>query len=249
MKRIVATDTKRSAPDPANDSAGHLDDLRSEFLLDLSHQLRTPVTAMKLAMDGLLSQIQNSLSPSQRNLARISRRNLESVAALVERQLALLRVMSGDHPVRRRLVDLDGLIEDLGRRQGDGVPARGGRLRVERTSQLEKDGPLYAVTDPEQLVVVLDCVLAVGAPNATRTVRVDYDDDRCVFRLDIRVDLTGRDSPEGTGRGLEAPPAHDFETRACQAVIERLGGEMIIDKDDSYRRASIRLPRFCDDDE
>lgn len=80
-----------SGPDP-------LDGLRFELLTELSHQLRTPLTATKLAIDGLFSQLDGMLDGPQRQLADISRRNIDRLVALVENQLDTLRhrISSGD---------------------------------------------------------------------------------------------------------------------------------------------------------
>ena len=251
MKRIFALDNERSDQDRTNEATGHLDDLRSEFLLDLSHQLRTPVTAMKLAMDGLLSQIQESLTPTQQDLANISRRNLERVSALVERQLGLLQMMAGERRVCRRLTDLDLLLRSLGRRPQDGnADDDDDRPVVERAAGLDPSGPLYAFTDPEHLAVVLDCILSVGTPRTTRTIRVGYDDGKFEYQMDILVDHIGPDHAGTRGEVPATAAAQDFETRAARAVIEQLGGEVVIDKDNSRRWARIRLPRYpdCEDD-
>lgn len=71
--------------------ADPLDGLRFELLTDLSHQLRTPLTATKLAIDGLFSQLDGVLDGPQRQLADISRRNIDRLVALVEYQLETLR--------------------------------------------------------------------------------------------------------------------------------------------------------------
>jgi signal transduction histidine kinase len=195
MIRIFLADSEQPKQDQTDEIVRHLDELRSEFFLDLSHQLRTPITAMKLAMDGLFAQLRDVLSPPQRKLARISRRNIERIVSLVENQLDLLQMLSGERRVCRRLTDLDLLLRELPRRPfaaaGGGGP-NGYRPRVERADALEDTGPLYVFTDPEHLVAVIDCIVGVGPPNAKRSIRVDYDEsDRC-YQLGISVDCVGQ---------------------------------------------------------
>jgi CheY-like chemotaxis protein len=83
-----AVDGELAHPDKPLDA---LDDMRLELLTDLSHQLRTPLTATKLALEGLFSQIEGSLDSSQRQLATISCRNIDRLVALIERQLETLQ--------------------------------------------------------------------------------------------------------------------------------------------------------------
>lgn len=73
------------------ESLDALDGLRLELLTDLSHQLRTPLTATKLALEGLFAQMDGAMDASQRRLADISRRNVDRLVALVERQLETLQ--------------------------------------------------------------------------------------------------------------------------------------------------------------
>jgi CheY-like chemotaxis protein len=83
----IERELARSAPEPLDE----LDGLRLELLTDLSHQLRTPLTATKLALEGLLQQIDGSLDESQRRLAAISCRNVDRLVRLIERQLETLQ--------------------------------------------------------------------------------------------------------------------------------------------------------------
>jgi len=254
MKRIFFVESDQSSRGPSDEAVRQLDNLRSEFLLDLSHQLRTPVTAMKLAMDGLFSQIRDSLTPSQHDLASISRRNIERIVNLVENQLDLLQMMAGERDVCRRLIDLDRLLRSLPRRQLDFTFAGHdeeidcGRPTIELCAGLESAGPLYTFTDPELLAAVVDCMLGVGPPSSRRHIRVDYDQNERVFQLDVSVDLPG-EAPAGPAKHADDPlPALDFESRAYRAMIDRLGGVGVSDKDDHRRWSRLRLPRYPDFD-
>jgi hypothetical protein len=250
MKRIYLVDSEQPERDQVSEYVRQLDELRTEFFLDLSHQLRTPVTAMKLAMDGLFSQLRDVLSPSQRNLAGISRRNIERIVALVENQLGLLQMLAGERRICRRLTDLDGLLRGLPRRPfaaADGQPDCE-RPIIERAAGLGKTGPLYLFTDPEHVGAVVDCFLGVGPPNAPRSIRLDYDQIERAYRLDIHVDCLGHAESTPDTVAPEPQSAPDFETRAYVAALDQLGGEVAMEKSDSRRAVRIELPRYPDYD-
>lgn len=67
-----------------------LDDVRSRFLIKLSHDIRTPLTALSLALDGLSSEGSAGEQESDRLLS-ISRRNIDRLIELVEGELCLLK--------------------------------------------------------------------------------------------------------------------------------------------------------------
>ncbi len=249
MKRIYPADNNRATHEGVDETIQRLDELRSDFFIDLSHQLRTPVTAMKLAMDGLFSQLRDVLDPSQQNLARISRRNIERVVALIENQLDLLQMMSGERRVCRQLIDLGELLDSLPSRTFDDPFAivRGpdhGKITVVRANGCPDGAPLHAFTDPDHLLAVADCMLGAASANSRRSIRVEYDTVRQEYRLDFRVDHLPAPAPN-RGYPAERPlPSLDFETRAYRALVGRLGGELSMEKDEDHKRALIVLPRY-----
>ena len=238
MKRIIPIDYDCITRDrsDAEETIGNLDTLRSEFLIDLSHQLRTPITAMKMAMDGLFAQLREAMNPSQRNLARISRRNVDRVVSLVENQLNLLQMMTGDRPVCRRLVDIKALVSSLA----------GGSIAIEGNASSE---PLYVFTVPEVLEAIIDGMLGAASPNARRSFSLDYHDASGICRIDVRVDFTALPdlSPTSEVRTPEIRlPVHalDFEYRAYDALLCLAGGSLELEKDENHKWIRICLPRY-----
>jgi len=260
MKHVLTIDIDAPAREPigAMDSepktAQRLDALRSEFFIDLSHQLRTPITAMKLAMDGLFSQLHDVLSPSQQNLARISCKNVERIVSIVENQLDLLRIMAGDMPVSPRLVDIDALLRSLPKRSwttDDGDAQRGseatGMIVFTRSGGIGRGtAPLYAFTDPDHLAAIVECILGSGPPNSRRSILLDYDTEAGHCLIEVRIDFL--DAPDSRQRESEAlAPVStplDFELRAYRSLIAGLGGDVVFEKADDYKWARIRIPRY-----
>jgi DNA-binding response OmpR family regulator len=230
----------------AADAVRHLDDLRTDFFVDLSHQLRTPVTAMRLAIDGLFAELRDVMNPSQRNLASISRRSIERIVALVENQLDLLQMMSGERSVCRRLVDLDRLLRTLPRRPlGDGADGAEAPVTVLTRGGDGAAGPLYAFTDPDHLAAVVDCVLGAGSLSSRRTIRLDYDAGQESYVLDVRVEFLSAPGDAGAAFGGADPvSALDFEYRAYRALLERIGADLVTEKNDDLKWIRIHLPRY-----
>jgi CheY-like chemotaxis protein len=224
----------------AVDAVQHLDGLRKDFFVDLSHQLRTPMTAMKLAMDGLFSDLHSVMSPSQQSLAKISRRNIERVLALVENQLNLLQMITGEMPVCRRMVDVDALVRSLSEKRFES------NTEVVRADREDQSGPFYIYTDPDVLETLVDCALGAGSPNSPRTIRLDYDAGTNSCSLDLHVEYLPPSAVlDGHGHmRQESVPLFDFEQRAYSSLLAVLDGHVTMEKDDNYKWVRFRLPRY-----
>jgi signal transduction histidine kinase len=64
-------------------------------ITDTSHALRTPLTAVKMAFEGLIAT--RDLDPREQHLADIAARNLERLADAVEDHLARLALITERH--------------------------------------------------------------------------------------------------------------------------------------------------------
>lgn len=235
-------DSKNETPGAARE----LDQMRMEFFTDLSHKLRTPLTAMTLAVEGLYSHFHSEMSPSQRELAQVSRRNIERIVKLVENQLDLLQVMVGESRISRRLVDLNQLVRSIPARLDDGVQSPA-TVSFEVGSYGQKNEPMYVFTDPAPLVTVIDCFMGGGPANTNRKLALSFDPAGRRYRLDIDLEYLGveRDEEGAEATGEEgALPALDFECRAYSCLLEQIGGEVIMKKDADRKRIRIFLPRF-----
>jgi CheY-like chemotaxis protein len=72
-----------------NETAGGMD-----YLEQLSHDIRTPLTSLKLALDGLCAEM-NKLPEMEARLLTISRRNVDRLIALVDDKLEAIKTKSG----------------------------------------------------------------------------------------------------------------------------------------------------------
>ncbi len=223
---------------PAESMVENLESLRLEFITDLSHQLRTPLTAMKLAMDGLFSQLDGMMTQPQRGLADISRRNIDRIVTLVENQLDMLQMVMGDAKVSRRFVDLDELVSSLPVRVFREETYRDSVLVTPSDAYRSKGRPVFAFTDPDLLRTLIGCVLFAGPPRAERSLNVEWGRFQTSCQITISVNLGN------TGKSGEAPDVnvHDFERRAYRAMLTQIGGDMRMIKSPEEKRVEITLP-------
>jgi signal transduction histidine kinase len=72
-----------------------LDDMKAHFVAIVSHDLKTPLTSMKEAVDLLLEEAVGPLSPKQRRLLEINAGGIQKLAEFVDDMLNLTRMEAG----------------------------------------------------------------------------------------------------------------------------------------------------------
>ncbi len=235
-----------ACPDEGRDAdileaAARLDALRLELLTDLSHRLRTPLTALRMGLDGLFAQLDAAMDPSQRRLAHIARRNVDRVVTLVSTELELLQMLVGDVPVCRGLVDVRDVIRA---RIPENVIARDVEIDA-------PDAPVLAFTDAARLGALVAAMLCGGPPGARRRVTVRASDRSVSVVLGIdglaasAAPTPGPSRPTAGGAMLQVvPPLSrvDFEARACAALVEPLGGRAVVGRDENRRVVQLEIP-------
>jgi signal transduction histidine kinase len=178
-----------------NETTAKLDQLlrsQEEFVADASHQLRTPLTALRLRLENL----ERDVVPAGRGELDGALAEVERLGLLVDGLLALSRAAAGAAPAE--LLDLEGLV----RERVDAWSA----LAQERglTLVVETDGPLAARAAPERVRQVLDNLIenAVEASPLGGTVTVVARAAPPWTELRVRDEGTGLDA-EGRRRAFD----------------------------------------------
>lgn len=89
--------------------------LKEDFINTASHELRSPLTVIKGAVDNLKEGILGTLSDSQMNYIDITSRHVDRLAKIVDNLLDLSRIESGKAKMVRGRVDAGELIQSLAR--------------------------------------------------------------------------------------------------------------------------------------
>jgi signal transduction histidine kinase len=210
-----------------------LDRLKSDWVATVSHELKTPLTSVRLAVHVLLEEVVGPLEPKQVELLVEARENTERLLKLIEHLLALVRLEDG-----REQLDLRAVVPaELLRAAADEVATRAEDRRIAVVVEAAPDAPAVAV-DPVRfgraLSNLLDNAIAYTDPGGTVTlsavpmrdsrVRIAVGDTGIgipaeslphVFDRFFRV--PGRDRTPGTGLGLAI----------VREVVVAHGGEII----------------------
>jgi two-component system sensor histidine kinase GlrK len=122
---------------------------KNRFLRHLSHELKTPLTALREGAELLNDQVGGPLAPPQRQVVSIMRDNSVKLQRLIEDLLDYQRALHAAASLLPRPVALDTLIRELVRPHELVMQAKGQTLTLE----LDK---LTLEADPEKLRSILD---------------------------------------------------------------------------------------------
>lgn len=215
-----------------------LDQLKSDWVATVSHELKTPLASVRLAVHVLLEEVIGPLEPKQVELLVEARDSTERLLKLIEHLLSLAKLEDGYERLELRSVDPTELL----RTAADEAAPRAEDKRIGIKVDVAPDVPPVAV-DPARfgraLSNLLDNALTYTDPGGTVSLSAaSFDKDRVritvrdtgigipaeslphVFDRFFRV--PGRDRTPGTGLGLaivrEIVTAHGGEI-ACESVV------------------------------
>jgi two-component system, NtrC family, sensor histidine kinase KinB len=217
-----------------------LDQFKSDLVATVSHELKTPLTSVRLVLHLLLEETVGPLTPKQTELLVDARDNAERLLHIIEHLLALARLQQGKDVMALRPEPAQALLEAA----ADSARPRAESRQVELTVRAAPDLPPVAA-DPQRLGQalnnLLDNALAYTPPGGRVTlsaepagegrVRLSVTDTGegippehlpHVFERFFRV--PGQSRGQGTGLGLaivrEVVHAHGGEV-ACDSAPGR----------------------------
>jgi NtrC-family two-component system sensor histidine kinase KinB len=213
-----------------------LDRLKSDWVATVSHELKTPLTSVRLAVHVLLEEVVGPLEPKQTELLVEARDSTERLLRLIEYLLALARLEDGRERLEPRPTDPTSLL----RAAADAAASRAEDRRIEIALHDEPGLPPVEV-DPDRLGRALNNLLdnaltyteaggkVVLSATATPDGRVclgvsdtgiGIPAEHLPHVFDRFFRVPGRDERPGTGLGLaivrEIVAAHHGEI-ACES--------------------------------
>jgi NtrC-family two-component system sensor histidine kinase KinB len=99
-----------------------LEDLKSEFVMAASHELKTPLTSLGMSIDLLYERLMNSEDEMERDLISTAREEIFYMKSLTEDLLELSRLESGRIEIDQERVEVNSLfeyIESIFRKQAE----------------------------------------------------------------------------------------------------------------------------------
>ena len=153
---------------------------KARFLRHVSHELKTPLAALREGVALLEDGVTGELSGSQREVARILRQNTKSLQGRIEDLLRFNAAVFDAQRLQRRRVELRALLERVIDEQRLQSQAR--QLTLQASG-----GPVWAEVDPDKMATALGNLLS----NAIRfsplggTIRLGVSEHAGLARIEI----------------------------------------------------------------
>ncbi|MEO8707026.1 MAG: ATP-binding protein, partial [Kofleriaceae bacterium] len=128
-----------------------LDEMRTELVALASHELRTPVTTLRMSLM-LLREAADGLEPRVRDLVHTALGGVDQLAEIVDEQLDLTRIEAGKLRLTQEPIDLARLVDDVVTRSRSRADELGVTITVEATSPA-------VLGDRARLRIVVDNIL------------------------------------------------------------------------------------------
>jgi signal transduction histidine kinase len=226
------------------------DQAKSDVLALISHQLRTPVTAVKGFVSLVLHDKKRRLSSQETKMLRLAFEENEKLNELITQILDVAHADSGMMELAKRPADLGKLVQKIVKDHQATL-----RLRQQTITYTPPPAPLVAVVDPEKLGFVIGNLLtnaskyspagskvmvSLGNHQDSCWIRVtdsglgiSNNDQRKLFQKFSRIENPKRETAEGMGLGLYM----------SKRIVDLHGGELkVISRENHGSSFTIELP-------
>jgi PAS domain S-box-containing protein len=214
--------------------------MQNEFMANVTHDLRSPIHTMKLAVTAILEGAAGPVSEEQKKMLTMATKNADRLSRLIDDLLDFSKLESGALDVRPQIIELDPLINEATASMQTWAKKRNIALKYE---QIYNITPVFADGDRVLQVVnnLLSNAIKFTPSGGSITVRsknieeggksfvcvevedsgkgISKDDQKRVFDRFVQLDNKEKQDIRGTGLGLGI----------CKGLVELHKGRLWIE--------------------
>jgi PAS domain S-box-containing protein len=222
--------------------------MQRDFVAMISHDLRTPLTAIRLVLDMFSKGAVGDISSSGRERACLSEQNADNLISLVNDYLDLEKLDSGTFELSKKVVKLSDLVDSV----VDDLRPLASRKGVKLRFAWEEEAVIEA--DSARISRVINVLLenAIKASDHGEIVRVEL--SRRDASISLTVDYPAKAVPDSLkptiferykpapAEGESAEKGSGLALALCKALVVAHGGEIGLDGGDGGNKFRIELP-------
>ena len=114
------------------------DDVKTNLIATVSHELKTPLTSMQMAVYLLLEEKVGPLNPKQTELLLAAKTNSDRLFEMIEDLLDLARFEGGAALMEKKAIGSQQLLDEVAKRESELVVSRGRKLKIEKEPLLPR---------------------------------------------------------------------------------------------------------------
>ncbi|MBU1852738.1 MAG: PAS domain S-box protein [Candidatus Omnitrophica bacterium] len=174
-----------------------LQEMKSSFVSNVTHELRTPLVAVQKSIYLLLNETTGQISETQREFLSLAERNLKRLGILIDDLLDLSKLEAGKMQIKRKYDSIEKVIdESVGSLH---LWARSKSIRIDK--KIQKDVPDVNL-DPDRIVQVLNNLIGNAIKftpengNITISATLKNDDEVELVVQDTGIGISKEDLPK-----------------------------------------------------
>jgi len=209
-----------------------LERTRREYVSNVSHELRTPLTAVRALIEPLKEGMVTTEADRMRYYDIILREVMR-LSRLINDQLELSRLQSGNVAIEKHRMALDDLIYDVCDRYSSIAEEHGLELHIE--SDLSDCPMVYGNADrvEQMLIILLDNAIKYTEQGSIG-VRVEWDEEKATITVrDTGIGIAEEDIPYVFDRFYKVDKAHSGKGSGlglsiAKELLSRMGEEIYV---------------------
>ena len=218
--------------------------LKDEFLSHVSHELRSPITAIHQFVTILLDGLAGNLNPDQQEYLGITLKNIYQLQTMISDLLEVTRAETGKLSIEPQCISLPELIEETCSTLQKSASAKG----IVLTADLRNDLP-FAYVDPVRIKQILANLIDNGIKftpeNGTINVRAQVSkqdpDFLCVSVADNGCGISAEDTKKIFDRLYQKEDKISSSRKGlglglyiCKELVSRHGGKIWVESQEDY---------------